>query len=754
MGGGSSQITGYRYGFGLHMGICRGPIDSIVEVHVADTLVWPKLVQEQTGVDGNGDPIYEDKPADPPIAGSGQVQIDQPDIFGGDKQEGGIKGKMDVMMGTPTQTALPALATMLGGLVPAFRGIASIFFDGLVCSNNPYPKPWSFRVRRALKGWDNDAPWYPAKAIIVLCGDIHAMNPAHIIYQCLTSKEWGRGLDPSEWINEESFIAAANTLADECFGLCLKWNRQTGLDDFIGTVIDHIGAVLYPDRLTGKITIRLIRQDYSEYDLPNFTYDSGLLSITDDDGTSSEDLKSEVMVKYIDATNDEQRMVRVQNIAAMQSLGATSSETIDYPGLPTSDLAMRVAQRDLRARGLPLRRFKLVFDRRGEAITPGSVFTVTDPENAINNIVLRAGKIEDYTGEQSSITITAIEDVFGMPEFSYTEPQPPNPSNPDRTARPVTTYMTIEAPYQYLLATFTAADFAYIQPSVGYALSMAKAPTTLSMGFDVEQGPQGGVMNYSGTGGFCRSGRVLAVTHDDQYIVLTNGVDLHELSVGDLLAIGDEIVAIESILDQTPTTASLQVLRGCFDTTPQEHTTGDGAFSYMDASQFSRTEFGMGEIIDTLFLTRTSTNVLEKTGAPGTTITIGARHIRPYLPGNFRLVDDASIAQPYWAIEKQAGDLVMTWAHRNRVTQADQPVGFDDPSITAEAGTVYRVSVLDALGAVKIVREYAAPADTATITEADLIAADLEVGALSVVMQSLRDGWLSYNAYRADFIRE
>ncbi|MDF5987625.1 hypothetical protein P4131_25575 [Pseudomonas aeruginosa] len=42
----------------------------------------------------------------------------------------------------------------------------------------------------------------------------------------------------------------------------------------------HIGAEVYPNRQTGQISIRLLRDDYNVADLPLFDEDSGLLEIT------------------------------------------------------------------------------------------------------------------------------------------------------------------------------------------------------------------------------------------------------------------------------------------------------------------------------------------------------------------------------------------------------------------------------------------------------------------------------------------
>src|SRR5690606_29286515 len=136
-----------------------------------------------------------------------------------------------------------------------------LFYDGQISAMNPYPKPWSVRRRRNLKGWDGPV-WYPEKAVIELEGGaIKAANPAHIIYQLRTDRRFGRGLSSTR-LNDASFRAAADTLYSEGFGLCLRWTRRDSIENFENLVLDHINAVIDDDPSDGTIVLRLIRNDY------------------------------------------------------------------------------------------------------------------------------------------------------------------------------------------------------------------------------------------------------------------------------------------------------------------------------------------------------------------------------------------------------------------------------------------------------------------------------------------------------------
>jgi hypothetical protein len=99
------------------------------------------------------------------------------------------------------------------------------------------------------------------------------MNPAHIIRECLTDKEWGMGYSEAD-IDEASFIAAADTLFDEQMGISILWQRENTIEAFVQDIIRHIDAALYVDRRTGKFVLKLIRADYDPNALITLTPDN------------------------------------------------------------------------------------------------------------------------------------------------------------------------------------------------------------------------------------------------------------------------------------------------------------------------------------------------------------------------------------------------------------------------------------------------------------------------------------------------
>ena len=153
--GGSSVTTGYKYYMDLHfiVGLARGGSaststvkDGLMEITGADRVAWSGLQTE-----------------------NGSIVINAPNLFGGDKKEGGLFGPAEILFGGPDQPPNPYLTFRQGGTQPGYRNVFSVVYkQGLVACNNPYIKPWSFLRRRITGDWYGGECWYEAKAPIRL----------------------------------------------------------------------------------------------------------------------------------------------------------------------------------------------------------------------------------------------------------------------------------------------------------------------------------------------------------------------------------------------------------------------------------------------------------------------------------------------------------------------------------------------------------------------------------------------------------
>lgn len=756
MGGKKKQTIGYRYYFSLHIGIGRGPVNQIAEVRVGGLTAYGSAINLRD----EGKLVY----------------INKPELFGGDKKEGGIQGPMYCYNGSadqmlqPALTAgtsgiaalvgkkssstvtrtLPSIATSLGGDVPNFRGVVTLWYDGLVCSMNPYPKEWAFRVRRWDAGWWNDSPWYPAKAQVLLQSEkgeyIFAMNGAHMLYEINTNPEWGRGMPP-ELIDENSFVEAANLLCNEGVGLCIPWFRQESIREFVPKVIDHIAGVQYVDRETGKLTLRLIRGDYDPDDLPLFTPDTGLLSILDDDASGEESAYNEIVVKGFDPTSKEDIQVRVQNLAAIQSQGEIISNSVERKGFPTRALCSRAALSELRNQ-LPLRRMTVTLDRRGWRIAPGMVFRISDAKRGISSLILRAGEVTDGSLAEGKIIVKAVQDVFGMPETAYVTPTGGDWTPPNFTPAPSPESKMYELNWRdFYRATDTSEQNA-VDAGASYVAILAKQPPGVQVqGFDVATSLLED--EYTGGSSFPTVGFTAWLNLDADIGPLDTELTVADVNLTDFLSEYEDGMAVLIDDEQLefvsfdPDTLTATLKRGVADTIPAEHLAPKTIWLIDDEIGADKDEYQSGETVYGKALTRTSTEVLSADLATTLDIVVGQRVFAPYPPGDVK-VDTISVYEHGFAPYPVP---VFTWAHRDRKLQADTLIGHGEGSVGPEPGTTYVFRIYDEDGTTLLRTEDVGSVTTWTY-DSTMQTTDGNPIRVWVELESERDGVASFFHYR------
>jgi hypothetical protein len=736
--GKGGQTIGFHYLFDILFGLGRGPINELRAIKVADKIAW-----------------------EGPLCGDGPQAIKKPDLFGGEKKEGGIQGPFRVFFGSEEQVLpgagsancgpfgplrgnrpLPDVKQAIGGLVSEMRGTTMLWFSGLISSMNPYPKEWTFRVRRYSAGWWQNDCFYPAKSVIFMAdGQIHAMNPAHIIYQCLTDPLWGRGL-PKAYLNENSFIYAANTFCTEGFGLCFAWQRGEEIDQFIMRVLEHCGAVLYADPETGKMTIRLIRADYNIDDLPLFTPSSGLLDITEDDSNSQDESPNEMIGTGRDPITNEDFQVRVHNLALRQSQGSPNSADKDYSGIPTRELMARVLQRDLKVFSSGLKKLNVVLDRSGWKIRPGMVFRISDPRRGIVNMVLRAGEITDQSFKDGRVTLKTMEDVFGLPATSYVTPTETTWTPPADLAVPATEGRLIEAGYRDILRQKGLAAAQALDATDSFVGALALSPNPVMYQYELVTRAAGEPAFAESTSGSFTGAATLVDAINPLQITfeITGETDFADASDGEAILVGDEQM---QLVAYDAATHIVTVKRGVADTLPSAHAAAATLWTLDDDLVGDERAYVSGELVEAKVLTRTSSDLLDEDLAAPMTITLEGRQGRPYPPAG-ATVNEVSV----YALSGTYAVPEIEWAHRDRILQADQLVGHNEASVGPEAGTTYNLRVYDASAPGVVLRSVPGIVGTTWTYDSTMQAADGAPSAVWVELESARDGLTSLQSYR------
>lgn len=144
MGKSSKTTVGYHYRIAYHAGLCGRPVDVFLEYRAADKRAWAGRLTETS-----------------------TVRVHAPELFGGEKDQGGIDGPIEVMFGDEWQEPSVYLQGVLGPQVVAWRGMTTfVFAGGRYGAMSPFPQKPAYKIRKILRGWDEPGPWYPEKAAV------------------------------------------------------------------------------------------------------------------------------------------------------------------------------------------------------------------------------------------------------------------------------------------------------------------------------------------------------------------------------------------------------------------------------------------------------------------------------------------------------------------------------------------------------------------------------------------------------------
>ncbi len=561
---------------------------------------------------------------------------------------------------------------------------------------------------------------------------IVGMNPAHIVYQCLTDTAWGMGY-PAGAVDDASFTAAANALHAEGFGLSLLWNRQDAIESFIALVLDHIGAMLYVKPDSSKFALKLIRADYVRASLPLYSA-ATLISAENYQRQAWGETVNEITVVYTDHATGKDTSVTIQDAANIMTQGGVVSQTRSYPGIPWAPLAHRVAQRDLNAASTPLARIKLTATRAAWAAFPGDVFRLSWPEYGIDDVVYRALNVNYGTLQDGQIIIDAVEDVFGLPDNTYLVDQPGEWEDPSSAPAAAPYRLLLETPYWDLVRNLSAADMSFVDSLSGYLETLAVRPGNDATNYSVYARTGAADYTQRGNGDFCPTATVVsALTKTTTAITLASGIDLDIVAVGGYAVINAEYVLVEAI-DWLAGTAT--IARGVLDTVPVAHAAGARIWFADGYHGLDTTEFADAETVDVKLRPITGRGELAIADAPVNSITFDQRQYRPYPPAKVRF---DSLEWP--DIIEGATDVVLTWAHRDRTLQTAYLVTQDEASIGPEAGVTYSIEVADESLAV-LHSATGISAATATVP-----ASALTAGLLRFRLWSVRGGLASWQMH-------
>lgn len=714
-----TQTVGYWYSMGLHMGLCHGPVDEISEITIDDKVAFSGS-----------------------ITANGSVTINKPSLFGGEEKEGGVVGTLYVEMGEPTQAKNSYLVSKLGSFIPAFRGICALVFNGKICANTTYIKPWTTTLKRIKKDWQNDTVWYEAKAEIGI-----NMNPAHIIYQCLTDAEWGMS-HPTSGIDDTNFRLAADKLHTEGFGLSLMWNQQSTIQQFIQIICDHINGALKVDPITGKFQLKLIRADYDPDDLPVFNQ-TNISQLQSFQRAGWGETVNEITLIYTNETTRQEASITVHDLSNIQAQGQVVNQKVTFTGIASDALAQKVAMRELLSRSTPLSKLKFTVNRTAWNSLQGDVFKFAWPKLGITTLIMRVVNVSTGTLENSLITVEAVEDVFGLPNGSYASNQgnewtPPNTETGASTLRKF-----IEATYYDIATTMTTADLDATDANEGYAVMFSHYDNPLALDYKLKTriGSSGDFVQVD-SGPHCAVANAWSLDTLEEYTTTSINTIVGNLSlfeIGNYLICEDEYMRVD-IIDIINN--EITVARGVIDTVPKRHPANALVYFAEGFGSVDGTAYLDGEEIEAKVITETPASVLDESDAPIDSLTIAARQNLPYPPAKIRINGE-------YNPDSVTGEITITWAHRNRLQQTVSLLAQDDDSVTPEDGVTYNINVYKNLVSPVLCRSVTGLTGTSYTYPIDEELADCggTVTYLSLEIFCSRDGLNSLQKHRFTFER-
>lgn len=783
-----------EYNMSIHFGICA-ELDAITAVYVGEKQAWS----------GN-------------VTAEAAIAIDRPDLFGGPKKEGGVRGVAYYLPGNKTQVLPTGLAVRRGLTFltsPAYRGLASVYFVGATAGfapvanggrpgfywgATPYLQSVWITGRRAPKGLnpayamvgnqlaaqisgyavtvagvsatvsdgvttlvgghsirvsvraegvreivldgltvvvkpfveDEDGDHHSGTtvavegneavmengqitlsgvtitqsasgAIGIAMGSANGVdaNAGHIIYECLTNVTWGMGAF-SGLIDRRGFEAAGQVLYHEGFGLSIQWTRESAIEDFINEILDHIQGALYVDPDTGKLTLKLFRDDYDATTLPLISPDNAVLD--DFQRKLWGETVNEVIVSWTNPANEQEQTITQQDLGNITLQGATISTSRNYYGVRNGDLATRLAIRDVRQSAAPLASVEVLLDRSQWNLKPGSVVRVTWPEYEIENLVMRVVNIDYGKIGTPSITATLLEDIFSLEDAAFDAAPSTGFVDSAEAPSPMNHATVFTAPAYFTSRALSAAEAASrTYPSVLATVLAATDNTDVSFyeliglahdatGAAVSQ--RRGTRNPLGWKALAAPLLQEATTVVPAFGSVTRGVGP---MVGGFLFIGGgtertmEIALIESV-----DVDGWHLQRGVLDTVPRAWAAGTPVWFYDGGNAiFDDASHGDGEEPVFKLQTITSLGTLPLDDAPVIGAELTGRPYLPNRPANVLVNGVAFGAIDLSGMTPAPSTIPISWANRNRTMEDNTVVRWTDANVAPESGQTTTIRLTD-----------------------------------------------------------
>lgn len=695
--GGKQEVVEYR--MSIHVGIGHA-LDAVTEIRVDEKVAWSGRVETNTA-----------------------VNINRPELFGGQRKEGGLVGTVQFLMGRDDQV-LPAAAAARYRLAPddcpAHRGVTTLMFHGSGMVSTGRPGEWDGSlfglITAAGQTYDNSGfLWKMNSPVIAQKIEVTGVrapkgldpatamigpdaNPIHMIYECLVDDEWGMGGAPS-LIDKAGFEIEAGRIFGEKMGFSFWWMRQQSIEDFVTEILDHIQATIFVNPNSGLLSVKLLRDDYDIATLRHITPDNATLS--NFKRRSSGEIVNEMTVSFTNPETEKSESITAQDIASIESQrGQKVAGSRDYYGFRNRELATTVLARDLRASTAPLISAEAKLDRSGWDVLPGEVMLMSWPRRHVNAVVVRAGKVSYGKPKDSAIRVSLMQDVFSLSKPAITVLPGSGWENPSVDPQPLEMRLfTVPA----FFARNAEIQSGQVELGPNEALVGALADSETYDSFDYELVSE----SVSANGDVVITSKGAMSMTPLAILTATMGAAATSVLPFALFPIAEETPRVggfvfigygdtnqEIALVTGRTAAGWVIARGVLDTVPKTWAVGTPVWLVNPGARIvdNQTIYAEGSTATYRGLDRTARGLLGYDDAPSISTVVTDRAHLPLRPANVRL---NGVAFGSTAIGS-ATSAQLSWAIRNRLVEDSVVQLWTDGSIQPEYRQETVVAVYDA----------------------------------------------------------
>lgn len=675
---------GFRYYLGYQFLVAwSGPNMRIRRIYMEQKKAWDGDVSRSAQA---GNPL--------------DIEINDENLFGGCDENGGFSGHFHVQLGGGTQPdswmigqmSKDSVQTELRGLTPAYGPFVSIVVPtAYIGKQSTLPETWI------------ELQCCPDGLGLGQVGE--DANPAEVVYEIITNNDWGLA-EPATNINKDALVKMGETLKAEGVGISVELTSTTKAQSLIDKICEHVNAVRFSDPATGQLTFRLIRDDYDLAACLRLTVSNcSSVKFTRLDWSQT---VSKVSVSYTDADNQyEDSTVPEADPANIEiNSGIQTVKSYDYTYFTTAVNAKWSAQRELNSQAYPLAAVDVEGNRELAMLRIGDVVVLNWEPYGVKNMILRLTNVDLGEYKDGKVTISAVEDVFGLAKTDFDFSGSTEWKPEDKYPAGVQDFRYLELPYEIVNCNDT------------YVAAMAAKPDEKTQSWTVWRQVSGkpfastnSMSKWSAAGRLVYDVAEFGDAEDTVGFELADlgGIDALESGIVDiavarkgsrLLVVDDEIMAY-STLTQLPNGHWYVkgVLRGACDTVPGKHYAQEDVFFLRSGNYANVTTGGPvaaagAAVTEQYNITTATVNHTEDFDVTKVKeLTTRRRAECPSVPGCIRM--SAHLQRDVLHTDKMAGDLSIDFVPRNNrqsfgaVSQDDTVEYWTKQAFAAADGTDY-----------------------------------------------------------------